>query len=99
MKRSVALAEKNRDGGEERLGNLADVHGQEEQRDEQRGDGGLGIAHNLAHGASSQQQDLGHDPTASGSPVCSWPSSRRPVACRNTSSSDGRSTEIGPTWC
>src|SRR5207237_6422377 len=93
LERRVALAVEERGGAGEGLGDLADVHRQEEQRDEQRGDGGLGHADHLAHRAPAEEGDLGHA-AAAGS---SSPSRRRPVAWRKTSSSVGRATEMEPT--
>src|SRR5205814_3044245 len=90
----IALALEERRRVREGLGHLPDVDRQEEERDEQGWDRRLGVARDLAHGPAAQEQNLGH----TGSSLSSAPSSRRPVACRNTSSSEGRDTAIAPTW-
>ena len=48
----------------ERLRDLADVHREEEERDEQCRDGRLRITDDLPHRAPAEQQDLGHGATA-----------------------------------
>ena len=97
----VALAVEERRRAREGLGDLADVDRQEEERDEERRDRRLGVADisRTARRPSSRTSFIGAPPPPaprSASPGLA-PSSRRPVASRKTSSSEGRATEIAPT--
>src|SRR5262249_6850952 len=99
LERHVALTLQERGAAREGLRDLADVDHQEEQRDKQRRDRGLRVADDLSNRAAAQQRDLRHRVTSSWVWVCpACPSKRRPVAFRNTSSSEGLETEIAPTW-
>src|SRR5262249_45197395 len=66
---------------------LADVHDEEEERDEQRRDERVRRAQGLAQRARAEDQRLPHASTSWTSPATRW--RVRPVASRNTSSSVG----------
>ena len=74
LERHVTLSMEERRAARERLRYLADVDREEEERDEQRRDRGLGVARDLAHGTPAEQDHLGHAASPSSS---SAPSSRR----------------------